>query len=345
MLRSGRFWIGVAITILFLFLFVYQIRGDFAEMGQALAAANYVFLLPALLIYMVGVYFRAVRWRYLLKPIKTLSSIRLFPLILIGMLVNNILPARLGIVARAYILGEREGISKMATGGTMVLEQAFDGITLVIFAAVISFFAPLEGVLQQVIYITASIFLGAIAVCFVLALSPRLARTAIGLVLRLLPHGWRPKGEIWLVRLVEGLGIMRSPGKLALVFVLSVLVWACEAGMFYMVAFSFDLRLPFYAFMLATSVANLAWALVMSQGGLGSFDLAAQKTIELFNVGPALAASYVVVLHAFILLATIPVGFVFLWLENVSLTKIVLGHDRSQQVREGEPPEEGKEKR
>ena len=233
----------------------------------------------------------------------------------------------------------------MATGGTMVLEQAFDGITLVIFAAVISFFAPLEGVLQQVIYITAGLFLGAIAVCFVLALSPRLASTAIGLVLRLLPHGWRPRAEIWLVRLIEGLGIMRSPGKLALVFVLSVLVWACEAGMFYMVAFSFDLRLPFHAFMLATSVANLAWALVMSQGGLGSFDLAAQKTIELFNVGPALAASYVVVLHAFILLATIPVGFVFLWLENVSLARIVLGHDRSQQVREGEPPEEGKEKR
>lgn len=341
MLKSGRFWIGVGITLVFVGLFVYQIRDDFSEMGQALARANYLFLLPALLVYMVGVYFRAVRWRYLLKPIKTLSSVRLFPLILIGMLVNNILPARLGIVARAYILGEREGISKMATGGTMVVEQGFDGITLVLFAAVISFFAPLEGVLQQVIYITAGIFLGAIAVCFVLALSPRLARVAIQLALHLVPKAWRGRLEIWLIRLIEGLGVMRSPGKLVLVLVLSVLVWVCEAGMFYMVAFSFDLRLPFHALVLTTSISNLAWALVMTQGGLGSFDLAAQKTVELFNVGAALAASYVVVLHAFILLATIPLGFVFLWMENISLTRIVQGQRQPRREYEGNPNVEG----
>lgn len=323
MLRSIRFWIGVGVTVFFLFLFIFQIRDDFGEMGRALGEANYIFLLPAVFIYGVGLFLRAVRWRYLLMPLKAFSSFRLFPLILIGMLVNNVLPARLGIVARAYILGEREGISKMATGGTMVVEQVFDGLTLLLFVAVISFFAPLTGLLQQVVYIAAGLFLGAVVICFILASSPRVARLAIAVVLRFLPQRWRGKTEKWLLLLIEGLGIMRSPGKLLIVLMISILVWVCEAGMFYMVGFAFDLEVPFYAFLLATAVANLAWALLMTQGGLGSFDLACQKTLELFNVGAGVAASYTVVLHALILMTTIPLGFVFLWLENLSLAKVV----------------------
>jgi len=332
LLKSIRFWIGVGGTLLFLFLFIYQIRDDFGAMGQALGEANYLFLLPALLIYGVGIWFRAVRWRYLLKPIRLFSSLRLFPLIVIGMLVNNVLPARLGIVARAYILGEREGVSKMATGGTMVVELVFDGLTLLLFAAVISFFAPLTGWLQQVINITAGIFLAVMFVCFVLAVSPRTARFAIGLGLHLLPRGWRDRVEKWLLLLIEGLAIMRSPVKLLVVLLLSILVWVCEAGMFYMVGFAFDLGLPFHPYLLGTAVANLAWALLMTQGGLGSFDLALQKTMELFNVGSGVAASYTVVLHALILLTTIPLGFAFLWLQNLSLAKIVRGQKQNPAV-------------
>jgi len=321
LIKSRRFWIGMGISIVFLFLFLY--RTDFAEMGRALGEANYLFLLPGILVYYVGVFFRSVRWRYLLKPLGNFSSFRLFPLIIIGMLVNNILPARLGIVARAYILGERERISKMAVGGTMVVEQISDGVILLFFAAIISFFAPLEGLLQQVIYITAGLFLGALLLCFILVSSPRLARMAIDVVLHFLSKRWRERTEGWLLLLIEGLGIMRSPGKLLVVFILAALVWLFEAGLFYMVGFAFDLGIPFYVFLLATSVSNLAWVLLMTQGGLGPFDFALQRTLMAFGIAIGVASSYVLVLHALILLLTIPLGFIFLWMENLSLSKVI----------------------
>lgn len=319
----------MGISIVFLFLFLY--RTDFAEMGQALGEANYLFLLPGILIYYTGVFFRSVRWRYLLKPLGNFSSFRLFPLIIIGMLVNNILPARLGIVARAYILGERERISKMAVGGTMVVEQISDGVILLLFAAIISFFVPLEGLLQQVIYITAGLFLGALVLCFILVSSPRLARMAINVVLHFMPKRWRGRTEEWLHLLIEGLGIMRSPGKLLVVFILAALVWLFEAGLFYMVGFAFDLGLPFYVFLLATAVSNLAWVLLMTQGGLGPFDLALQRTLMAFSIAIGIASSYVLVLHALILLLTIPLGFIFLWMENLSLSKVIRERQESAQ--------------
>ena len=116
---------------------------------------------------------------------------------------------------------------------------------------------------------------------------------------------------------------MRSPGQLFIVFILAALVWLCEAGLFYMVGFAFDLGLPFYVYLLAMSVANLAWVLLMTQGGLGPFDFALQQILIAFGITVGVASSYALVLHAMILLLTIPLGFVFLWMENLSLTKVV----------------------
>lgn len=322
MLKSLRFWIGVGFTLLFLFLFLY--RTDFAEMGRALGGANYLFLLPGLLVYFIGVFFRSVRWRYLLKPIGIFSPLRLFPLIVIGFLVNNVLPARLGIVARAYILGERRGVSKMATAGTIVVEQVFDGVTLLLFAAIVSLFGvSVSGVLQNTLYIVAGLLLVALALCFALALSPRLARRVISMIVHVLPRRWRGRMEEWLRLLIEGLGIMRSPRKLLIVLIISVLVWLCEASVFYLMGFAFDLELPFYAFLLAASDSNLAWAVLMTPGGLGPFDYFCQQTLILFGVAEAVATSYVVALHAIILLPMSALGFIFLWWENLSLSKIV----------------------
>ncbi len=321
LLKSKRFWIGVVFSIACLALFLSQV--DFSEMGRELSKANYIFLLPAILIYLLGVFFRALRWKYLLKPLGNFPVFRLFSLILIGMLVNNIVPARLGIVARAIILGEKEKISKMAVGGTMVVEQVLDGVILLFFAAIATFFAPLTGWLQNVVYITAGIFIALLILCLVFASSSAAAQKGLNLILRVLPKKWHDKIGEWFMRLIEGLGIMKSLRKLLVVFIMSALVWLCESGLFYMVGFSFDLQQPFYVYMLATAVSNLAWVLLMTQGGVGSFDLACQKSLELFNIGAAAAASYAIVVHALILIITIPLGLICLGVEGLSLSKVM----------------------
>jgi len=335
-LKSLRFWIGLAITLLFLSLFLYPLyRTGFAEMGQALREANYFFLLPAILIYFIGVFFRSVRWRYLLKPLGNFSSFRLFPLIVIGFLVNNILPARLGIVARAYILGEREGISKMATGATIVVEQVFDGLTLLSFLVITLLFVPLADWAKSMAWIMALLFLGALVLLVLITFSERLTGKVTELLVRFLPGKWGRSIASWLDSFIKGLGILRSPRKLLIVFTLSVLAWLTEAGVFYILALSFNLGQPFYVLLLATSLSNLAWALLMTQGGLGSFDLACQQTLVSFGVTVGIASSYVLVLHALLLLPATALGFIFLWRENLSLAKIVPRRERLAESYDG----------
>ncbi len=316
------------VSAVLLFLFLY--RTDFSEMWRALREANYVFLIPGVLIYFCGVYFRALRWQYFLKPLGKFSSFRLFPLVVIGFLVNNVLPGRLGIIARAYILGEKENISKMAVGGTMVAEQVFDGVILLVFALFISIVAPLSGSIGQAVDVAAGLFSVALLLCFVLVFSERFKRKAIAVLLIVVPRRWRSTVETWLLHIIDGLRFMRSPKQLVITLTLSALVWLCESGLFYMAARSFDLGQPFYIMMLVTSVASLSWALIfIAPGGVGPFDWACKATMMLFipagvvsSVYEASVSAYVVVLHAVILFPVIALGFVFLWRENFSLAKI-----------------------
>lgn len=302
-------------------------------MGRALADANYVYLIPALLVYFLGVGFRAVRWKYLLKPLGNFSSMRLFPLIIIGFMVNNVVPGRLGVIARAYLLGEREGISKLAGGVTVAVERVFDGLALLFFLMVASFFIPLEGWTKTIAWVMPIIFVGALAAFLAMTFYENLTRRAARPFFRLVPHKWRDKADGWLDSALSGLHVLHNPKMLVIVFVSSLLVWLCEGSMFYIISISFELHQSFIMMLLVCSVASLAWALIiLTPGGIGPFDVAAKEVLLLFvpavYVGSQLlyeeaVTAYAIVLHAAILLPVIFLGLGMLWTQRISLARLV----------------------
>ncbi len=131
MFKNKSLWIGIVISLA---LLVYAFKDtDFAGIGAAFRTANYLFLIPALLLYFFGVFLRSVRWHFLLRSIKPIGLERLFQVTVIGYMANDLLPLRIGELVRAYILGETEGISKASALVTIVLERIFDGVTMLIF--------------------------------------------------------------------------------------------------------------------------------------------------------------------------------------------------------------------
>jgi uncharacterized protein (TIRG00374 family) len=129
LLRSPRVWIGFLITAVFLGLFFRST--DFGEIKEAFENANYALALASLPVYFLGIWVRTIRWQYLLRPVKQVAAARLYPVVIIGLMANNILPARAGELVRAFILGERERVSKAASLGTIAVDRLFDGLTLI----------------------------------------------------------------------------------------------------------------------------------------------------------------------------------------------------------------------
>ena len=121
--------LGVVITLVCLVLAFYRVNVD--ELLGALATANYLLVLPALLLWLVGYMARTLRWRAILAGARPGSLGSLFGVLMVGFATNNLLPARLGEIARAYLLRRRTGLRKTFVLASIVLERVFDGLALV----------------------------------------------------------------------------------------------------------------------------------------------------------------------------------------------------------------------
>ena len=317
-----QLWIGIAISLGFLGLFFYNTK--FSENMNELRLANVPIMALAKVVNFGGVWYRALRWQYLLKPLTNTSTKSLFPLVTIGLMINDIMPGRLGIIARAYIIGKKKNISKMASGATIIVENIFDGLALLLLLLIALLLIPTPEVVKTIAWIAAIIFGGAFVVIIAIASSEKQAERATRWLTRLAPLKWKPRVTKWINLFISGLGVLRTPSKLILMFLISLMVWLCESSVFYLISVALNLDLPFHAIVLVTTVASLSWPLVLiAPGGIGTFDTACKFTLtEALKSSSSIATAYTLVIHAILFLPVIIFGFIFLRRENVSLSEI-----------------------
>ena len=357
MIKSRRFWIGLAVSALFLSLFVYFFYKDPGKIADAFKNANYIYIIPAIALYFIAVVFRTIRWRYLLTPLGTFSVGRLFPVVVVGYMANNLLPARLGELVRAYYMGEREQVSASATLATIVLERIFDGLALLLFVAVAIVFLPTIGVsglgsAEDVSWVLEPAWAAVLTAVFVLAIVgltivagyPRTGELTAKWVARFMPEKTRPRIKGVIGMFFEGLVALRSPRRQLSVLVLSLPVWLFEGGMYLMMGLSFGLTdiLPWPAFILSvmflvTATANLALSLPSSPGGVGPFELLAAASLRLVEVDDSIAFSYALALHVVLLVPVTLLGLFYWWRWSISLARLTRrrGEEAQTAMREG----------
>ena len=130
-MKRWQFWVGLVISIVFLYLALHGLQFD--QVWQSLQTANYWWIIPGVIVYFMGVWVRAWRWHYLLRPLKSISTRKMFPIVTIGYMGNNIYPARAGEVLRAVVLKKHEGVPISASLATVFIERVFDGVVMLGF--------------------------------------------------------------------------------------------------------------------------------------------------------------------------------------------------------------------
>lgn len=321
MSQRWRVIVGLLISVFFL-AWARSLVGNFGSMVESLGQANYLFLVPALVAYFVGVWLRAVRWHFLLRPVKPILSRRLFPVVVIGYMANDVLPARLGELVRAYVLGEQEGVPKTTTIGTIVVERLFDGLAMLIFVGVVGLTVPLDAEIAGIFRIAAILFIGVLIVLFAVGSSRSRAVDLIQRLDRSLPRSLQGKVAHLADRFLQGLDCLRSGRLSAIILALSLGAWLCEATMYFVVAMGFGFNLGFPAYMLTAAVANLGAMVPAAPGYVGTFDVGALASLLLFGASPGRAGGYVLVLHLALLVPVTLLGFYYLWRANLSLRSL-----------------------
>ncbi len=321
MLKRKRFWLGVIISAVFLTFFLA--RTDISEIREAFSGADYLLATLAVPIYFVGYWFRTLRWRLLLRPIADVSTARLYPVVLIGLMSNNIAPMRVGELVRAFLVGERESIRASAAFGTIAVDRTFDGLTLVAILGLVTMFSDTGAGSQSIGVGAALLFVMGTGVLVSLAFSPVKVRNLLLRFATFLPARIATKAEEALDSFLSGLAAIRSPRVLATAAGVSLASWLLEASMYYVVGEAFHLGVGFEVYLMIAAAANLALSVFASPGGVGPFELATREVLVLHSVSSASASAFAIALHALLLAPVVVVGLLLLWSMHMSLRQLL----------------------
>jgi glycosyltransferase 2 family protein len=322
-MKKWHFWLGVLISIFFLWLVLPGLHLD--QFWDSVKEANYIWLVPGIGVYFVGVWVRAWRWHYLLGPIKKIPTQTMFPITTIGYMGNNVYPARAGEVLRAVILKRKEGVSVSASLATIIVERIFDGVVMLAFVFVnLPELAKLTGAsgfvgnMQQVALIGTGVFLGALVVFLLAAMFPHFtARMGVWLFSYILPKRLHERVTSLMTKFLDGLASLRSPVNVLMVFFTSVIIWLLETGKYWFVMHAFDFTVSFFALMLMNGIVNLATTIPSAPGYIGTFDAPGIAVLTAYGVEHSVAAGYTLVLHVALWLPITLLGAYYLAREGI----------------------------
>ncbi|MFQ5422085.1 MAG: lysylphosphatidylglycerol synthase transmembrane domain-containing protein [Anaerolineae bacterium] len=297
-MKRWQFWIGVIISAIFLWL---ALRGlDLGEVWADMRQANYLWLIPSVAVYFLAVWVRTWRWDYMLRPLKQIPLKRLFPVVVIGYMGNNIYPFRAGEVLRSYVLRRREDVSMSASLATVIVERVFDGLVMLVFVFAALPLAPLPSDAIRATVVVASVaFFGAMVVFFGMAAAPqKMMALAEWLSARILPDRVARPLLNFLARFLVGLESLRSFRNVLMIFFTSIIIWLLETVKYWFVMHAFDFQVSFFALMLMNGIVNLMTTLPSAPGYIGTFDGPGIAVLVLYGVKEAVASAYTLVLHA-----------------------------------------------
>ncbi len=228
-------WVGIALSVALLVWIVTKF--DMKEAAEAIGRADAKWLVAGAAVYAGLFALRGWRWALLLKPIKTVSASTAGEVFAIGFMANNILPARLGDVARAFVLARREGITAAGSFSSVMLERILDGVVVVLFLNVVLWVDPPDAPwIGQIALWAGVIFVGAVVVCGLIAYDEKPVLRVADNVLFFASDGLKQKIFGLVVRLAEGLHTLKSITRTLEIIGLSLLIWTIETSVYVLAA-------------------------------------------------------------------------------------------------------------
>ncbi len=311
-------FIGLIFSLFFLWLGFRNLKFD--DLWDILRGINPLWLLLTVPVYGVATYLISWRWYSLLRPVKDVPPSRLFKIVYIGYMANNLLPFRLGEVMRAYVLKRRDAVPIPPTLTTILIERIFDGLTMLtfIFTALIFVDDKIGDTLRTVVTVATPLFFAALLVFLALAAAPNLARKIYTpIISTLLPGGPRQKALSLMEHFLSGLEALRSGRALVGVVVFSFASWTVEATTYWIVMQAFDFEVSFFVMLLVIGFSTLTTVLPSTSGYVGTFHAAAILTLTAFDVARVDAASFALVIHATLWIQATLIGFIYLIREGL----------------------------
>jgi uncharacterized protein (TIRG00374 family) len=336
-LKKGRILnILISTVILALFLYLAFRNVNLSELVQILESTNYLYVFIGGLVGVVGgSLVRSYRWKFLLAPIKKDTKFgNLFSTTVIGYMVNNLIP-RSGEVVRPVLFGKREGISRAAAFGTIIVERIIDTVMfLLMFGVCLIFFKnritdAFPEMNTAVIILSGLSFILTIWVLFTM-FKTDLSLKILKIFLKIFPASIQDKIDKIFVSLVFGFESLKKPGLLLKITFYSIILW---------LVYLLGTLIPFYSFGILSGGNFSLWEtiwdgnlllvlisvsmFVPSPAATGPYHYIVKVTLTvIFSIENAKALGYATSTHAMGFLIYLVLGLYYFIVSNYKISEL-----------------------
>jgi glycosyltransferase 2 family protein len=262
---------------------------------------------------------RALRWRPILDPIQpNIPFAKLWSATAIGMMINNVVPARAGELARAFALSRSTPtVPFPAAFASLAVDRLFDAVVLLLlmFLAMLDPAFPSGAAIRGrpvSSYAFAGVLftLGVLAAMYVLILFPARVLAIYELVARRLAPKLEARGREALIALSNGLSVLRSPRRFVVVLLWTLAHWLLNALAFWIAFKAVGVAAPFSAALFLQGLIAIGVAVPQAPGFFGVFETIGKVGLGLYGISPDAAVTWAIGFHA---LSYVPITLIGAW--------------------------------
>ena len=340
--------LGVAVSVAALYLAFRNV--PISDLVKYLASINYYWVIPSVGLALISFVMRVFRWQIILASARQVSFWRAFHPLMIGFMVNCILPGRVGEVARPVILHKQDNFPVSTGLATVATERVFDiSLLIILFATVLATVKinphlsiafggyrlnreTLEFISSGMLKLCVALIVG------IFFITIERTRSIINTLILKFPSLFfflNPTGKAKIHRVIslpvikilenfaEGLSLVKYPKKVFFCIVLSFLVWYLAALSIYIMALGCPgIDLSFLEITAVMIIICFFIALPSVPGFWGLWEAGGVFALSLFGVSANDAAGFTLANHAIQMIPVILIGFVSAVFTGVNIWRV-----------------------
>lgn len=310
--------IGIIVSAVSLY---FAFRGiNIKESIGIIKNINILYFIISLILSVLIIAIRGLRWECFIPLKKPIKKRTVVMTAYIGYMANNILPAKLGEVARAYILGVKENVSKSALIASVVTERLFDIITGGIILTISAIFIP--NLPDKVTYAAIALFVMSVIGFFILIflVSKRdFTCKVFHKIFGILPKNIGEKLIEFSCNFIDGIGFKNDAKHIFLIFFYTILYLIGQILTISLLLTAFNIQSSPIIALFIFAVGGFGFAVPSAPSGIGPFEWAIIFGLSLIGIERSIAAPYALVYHIMGIVPIVIVGFTFLFILKIDL--------------------------
>lgn len=323
--NSWKMLAGVVIAVLCLYIFLKDV--DTKSLFSELKSTNIFSLIVTCLLIILTIYLRSLRWKFMLPEIPGSSKKYLFSNVMIGFMINNIMPARIGEFARSFILWKKNRFPLVVSFGTLIIERIVDLLMFFLFFIIPVFILPQCSSLIPYAFLFTGIIIFSV-VCIVLYFHFQNTSITIALwAISKLPEKFRDRSLKICKELATTLTWLKSPGCACITMCLSFLTVLCYPMMIIILAGNSGISFGLLEGMFAQAFAAFGAAIPLAPGYVGTLHAVMLQGLEILGMNADKARALIIKYHALNYILITVLGLYFFFRMKLSIKEISIAKE------------------